>query len=304
VRALPICLLAACLALAEPILAQHTTPAAPISTPGKEDANRNPTLSFLAVDRDGYPVAHLQAAELSLRIDNEPRKILSLTPTNDGPRTIGIFFDVSGSSRFDNVIVKEVQGTAKFLQSIWHAGDIGFVVAFDDFPYALAKPTLDLQQIQAALQTVPSEVSHGGTALYDALCSIRIGAQTGDRETVFVVLSDFEDNSSHISKEKTIQTMQEENVRIVVLLRALGGHPRLETALRDKEKAKELAEKTGGDVFVMTNQIEQDAAFHRLAGELQGSYRLAYEPLLSGGKPRKLELITTRRDVDLLYAKN
>jgi VWFA-related protein len=304
VRARLICLLAACLALAEPNLVQQTTPAAPASTPGKEDANRNATLSFLAVDHDGHPVAHLQAAELSLRIDNEPGKILSLTPTNDGPRTIGIFFDVSGSRRFDEVIVKEVQATAKFLQSIWHAGDMGFVVVFDDSPYALAKPTLDLQQIQAALQTVPMEVSRGATALYDALCSIRFGPQTRDGERVFVVVSDFEDNSSHISKGKTIQTMQEEGVRIVVLLRALGGRPRPETALRDKASAKELAEKTGGDVFVVTNQMELDAAFHRLAGELQGSYRLTYEPLSSGGKPKKLELITTRRDADLFYTKN
>jgi hypothetical protein len=121
---------------------------------------------------------------------------------------------------------------------------------------------------------------------------------------VFVVVSDFEDNSSHISKGKTIQTMQEEGVRIVVLLRALGGRPRPETALRDKASAKELAEKTGGDVFVVTNQMELDAAFHRLAGELQGSYRLTYEPLSSGGKPKKLELITTRRDADLFYTKN
>jgi len=272
--------------------------------PAKQDADRNARLSFLAVDHEGNPAAHLQAAELSLQIDNEPRKILSLTPTNDGPRTIGLFFDKSGSSRYDEIIISEVQSTAKFLQSVWHGGDMGFVYVFDDSPYALANPTLDLQQIQAALKAVPQEISHGATAIDDALCSIRFNPETGDRERVYLVVSDFDDNYGHISRGKTIQILQEEGVRVVILLRALGGHPRGKTILRDEARAKELAEKTGGDVLAGTNQIELDAAFHRLAGELQGSYRVTYEPLSSGGKPKKIDLTTTRRDVDLLYPKN
>src|SRR5256885_1514912 len=59
----------------------------------------------------------------------------------------------------------------------------------------------------------------GSTALNDALCSIRFGPQSLDREKVFVVVSDFEDNSSRKSKEEMIQTMQTDAVRVFVLLR-------------------------------------------------------------------------------------
>jgi VWFA-related protein len=302
-RALLTCLLAACLALAETNFAQQTAPAASASTPGKGDASGKATLLFLAVDHDGHPVANLQAAELSLRIDDEPRKILSLTPTNDGPRTIGFFYDTSGSRRFDKIIAEEVQATAKFLNSNWRSGDRGFVVVFNDAPYALAGPTPDLQQIQAGLQAIPGEFARGGTALYDALSSIRFGPQTDDREKAFVVVSDFEDNLSHISKEKTIQAMQEEGVRIVVLLPVSDvRYPN--TALHGREMAMEVAERTGGDVFVVTTQKDLAAAFQRLGDELQGSYRLTYEPLPAVAKPTKLKLKTTRPNVHLLYAKN
>lgn len=286
---------------AETSAARQTTLAA---TPGNEEADRNSILRFLAVDHDGYPVMRLQIAELSLRVNREPRKIFTLIPTDDEPRMFGIFFDTSGSSRFDKVFGTEVQAAGEFLESIWHPDDSGFVVAFADSPYALAKPTIDLTQIQVALKSIPMEPSHGATALYDSLCSIRFGSQIREREKLFVVVSDFEDDASHVSLDKTIQTMQQEGVRIAVILRALGGDHRQDKAVRIKERAREVAEHTGGDVFVATNKVELDAAFHRLAGELRGAYRLTYEPLPSGPNPGKQELRTSRGGVELLYTKN
>jgi len=56
-------------------------------------------------------------------------------------------------------------------------------------------------------------------------------------------------------------------------------------------------------VFVVTSQMELDAAFQRLTGELHGVYRLLYEPLPLAGNAKKLELKTTRPDVDLFYPK-
>jgi VWFA-related protein len=303
-RALAACLLAAGLALAETNLAQRAAPASPASTSGNEAASGKATLLFLAVGHDGHPVTSLRAAELSLRIDDEPQKILSLAPANSEPRTIGIFFDTSGSRHSDKLIVNEAQATATFLQFIWHAGDDGFVVAFNRAPYALAEPTPDLQKIRSALQAVPSEIDSGGTALFDALCSVRFRPQTEDREKVFVMVSDFEDNESHISEEKTIRTMHDDGIRIFVLLRPLDANRHPETALHDKARAKEVAGQTGGDVFVVTNQTDLDAAFQRLGNELQGSYRLIYEPVPSAGTPKKQELKTTRPDLDLLYATN
>jgi len=315
VRALVICLLAACLAFGETNRAQQTAPAAQGATPGKENPAGGETLSFSAVDHDGGPVVGLQAEDLALQIDNAPRKIVSLLPTNAQPRIIGVFFDVSADRRGDRVVGEEAEATANFLNSVWHRGDGGFVVVFSDGPLTLAKPTTDLQPIQAALQKIPRWDVQGGTAVYDALCSIRFGPKVGGREKVFVVVTNFEDTSSHNSLEKMIQTMREEGVRVVVVLRPWepaedDQHPafglRQEKVMQHfaEHAAEKAAKETGGSVFVVTSQKELDAAFQRLAGELQGAYRLTYEPLPSTEKPKKLELTTTRRDVVLHYAKN
>jgi len=300
---LSIQLLAFCLALSQTSNAQEVPPTSGVSM-GKEQAGDAIELRFLAADSTGNPIADLRAEELALRVNNEPRKIVSLLPANDEPRTIGVFFDTSGSRRFDKVIIKEVQATAKFLGAIWHRGDGGFVVAFDDSPRTLAKPTTDLQHIQAALQTIPDEGARGGTALYDALCSIRFGPQAGGREKVFVIVSDFEDNSSRKSKEEMIRTLQKEGVRLFVLLRGFENDKRHDSFPHDQKLAKEVTEKTGGEVFVVTSQRELDAAFHRLIGELHGAYRLTYEPSMLGNTVQKQELQTNHRDANLLYAKN
>jgi VWFA-related protein len=255
------------------------------------------------VDQDGHPVKNLQTEELSLRVGNQPRQVLSLNATSEGSRTIGVFFDTSGSRHFDKLIAKEAQATSKFLDSIWNAYNDGFVVVFNDMAYTLAKPTLDLQQIQAALQAVPLEAPRGGTALYDALCSVRFGRPPGDIERVFLIVSDFDDNLSHISKEKTIRMMQEEGVRIVVLF-PVSDDVRYEiNPLQGRQTAMQVAELTGGDVFVVTKQENLATAFQRLEDELQGSYRLTYEPVPPMAKPIKQELKTTRPNVHLLYAK-
>jgi len=297
------CLLAAYLLVAGTGIAQQADQATQVSTPGSGETVGTPRLRFLAVGHNGNPIDGLRADEFSLRIDNEPRKIVSLAPVNDEPRTIGLFFDISGSRRFDKVLSKEVQATSKFLESVWRPADGGFVIAFNDRPYTLAKPTTNLREVEAALQTIPTESYRGSTALNDALCSIRFGPQSLDREKVFVVVSDFEDNSSRKSKEEMIRAMQADGVRIFVLLRPLESETHRETLPRDKKIGKEVAEKTGGDVFVVTSQMELDAAFQRLTSEVRGVYRLIYEPSPSTSNAKKLELKTTRPDVDLLYAK-
>ena len=121
---------------------------------------------------------------------------------------------------------------------------------------------------------------------------------------MFVIVSDFEDNSSRKSKEEMIQTLQKEGVRLFVLLRGFENDKRHDSFPHDQKLAKEVTEKTGGEVFVVTSQRELDAAFHRLIGELHGAYRLTYEPSMLGNTVQKQELQTNHRDANLLYAKN
>lgn len=272
----------------------------PTSTPTDQAAA---SLRFVAVDREGKPADSLAAEELSLWVGGEPRKILSVSRASNEPRTFGLFFDVSGSRRADALIPQELWATAKFLESVWHPGDGGFVVDFADEAFTITKPTTDVKQIVEGLKWVARDVGRGSTALYDALCSVRFGPEAANREKVFLVVSDFEDNSSRKSKEKMLEAMRKEGVKLFVLLRIPAKDGRAKYPEHDQKLATEATEKTGGEVFMVTSENDIEEAFRRLAGDVQGSYVLTYEMLAQDSKRKKVELQTSRGSVKLSYPK-
>ncbi|MGC1484461.1 MAG: VWA domain-containing protein, partial [Candidatus Acidiferrum sp.] len=285
--------LAVSAALQKSATAQAPAPAVAPSSSTAADTSTPTTLRFLAVDRGGNPVTDLQAQDLSVTVNGKPRKVVSLTSAVSAPVGIGLFFDISGSRREDQLISKEVQTTSKFLESIWHPDDVAFVIAFGEIPVTLANPTSDLQQIESALQKIPDATYRGSTAVYDALCSVHISPQQIARgENLFIVVSDFQDNSSHISADKMIQMLQGEKIRIFPLLRLEEDERRVNNTRHLGKIARKIAEKTGGDVLVVSSEKDLDNVLHRLHGELQGAYLLTYEPLPQEGKAEEQQIRT------------
>jgi VWFA-related protein len=282
-------------------------PPASTALPSSADAlSTRAVLRFLAINHNGDPATDLRAEDISLRLGNQPRKILSLSPTSEEPRTIGIFFDNSGSRRADALVPQEVQVISRFLESNWRPRDVAFVILFDDMPLTIARATSDLPSILAALQKIPSVRRVGSTALYDALCSVTItGPQTGRGEKLFIVVGDFEDNSSHRTEQKMLEVTREENIRIFPLLRLDEDSPRVQSARHAKQIAAQVAEKTGGDLLSAANARDLDNAFRRLASELQSSYRLTFEPVSAQeSRLQDLRIATSRPNIDLISAKN
>jgi hypothetical protein len=179
------------------------------------------------------------------------------------------------------------------------------VILFDDTPFTFAKTTSDLSAILAALQKVPYVRRVGSTALYDALCSVTIaGSQTGRGEKLYIVVGDFEDNSSHKSEQKMLDALRDEHIRIFPLLR-LDEDLRPRDARHATQIAKQVAERTGGDLLAVSKAADFDNAFRRLASELQASYRLTYAPSSTPeSKSNDLQLETSRRGIDLMFPKD
>lgn len=259
------------------------------------------SLRFVAVDSEGKPANSLAAEDLSLSVGGEPRKILSVSRATN-QRTFGLFFDASGSRRGDALLPWELWATARLLDSVWRPGDEGFVIDFNDEPFTVTKPTANLNQIVEGFQVVNREVNggRGATALYDALCSVRFGPEDVDREKVFLVVSDFEDNSSHKSMKEMLQAMRKEGVQIFVL-RILSKDRHTEYPERVRKSATEATEKTGGEAFIVANKDDIEEAFRRMAGAIQGSYVLTYELRARGSNGAKIELQTSRENVKLSY---
>jgi VWFA-related protein len=236
-------------------------------------------------------------------VNKEQRPILSVVSAGGEAKTIGIFFDVSGSRRRDPLVANELAATASFLKSVWHAHDVGFVITFSDRAYTEASATGDLSQVIAGLHKVPAHVGRGSTALFDALCSVQIvGAQTGRGEKLFLVVSDFGDNSSRRSSAAMIAIMRQEGVRIFSLFHPEPSDPTSQIR-RSRKTAEETAEKTGGDVFYVEKEKDLDEAFERLTKELQGVYVVSYEALPGGVAEKNVQIESAHPNIRLLYAR-
>ena len=262
-------------------------------------------LGLLAVDKDGLPISDLKSTELRVRINKEDRNILSLSAAPERPKTIGLFFDISGSRRNDKHIEQEIQAATSFLQSIWCEGDEGFVLAFGDKLYFVARPTHDLHQVLELLPRVADAVYYGSTALYDALCGVQFKKGEGvEREKLYVVLSDFEDNVSKHSKTDAIKCLTEEKVRLFSLLLGsnFGSYGTKITNKRAQEAAHEIAERSGGEVLAPVSDKDLVEGFGRIASDLRGAYRVEYESPVQATKQQKLHVETTRPHARLLYA--
>jgi VWFA-related protein len=277
---------------------------APPPQAATESVLQNGSVRLLAVSDQGAPVTDLKQEDLRVRVNKEERKIVSLSSTASAPKTIGLFFDISGSRRRDPLVPNELAATANFLKSVWHEHDAGFVISFSDQAWTEASPTSDLSLVMAGLHKIPAVMGRGSTGLRDALCSVQsVGLQSGRGERAFLVVSDFGDNSSRHTEEETIERMQSEGVRVFPLL--LQTDPEMPQEMRRSRKsAEKTAERTGGDVLVVEKEKDLSPAFVRLANELRGAYELTYELAPSTGKEKRVQIETTRKNVRLYFARD
>jgi VWFA-related protein len=269
------------------------------------DVSAPNSVRLLATDKDGLPIKDLRAEDLNLRANKQEHKILSLTPISDLPKAVGLILDASGSRRKDKLLSEETDFAADFLNSIWHPQDMGFVIEFADRAATVVKPTMDLGPIAAALKNFKMDAPHfrGSTALFDALCFTQFAERQHERgEKIFLVISDFEDNSSHDNSYITLKALREEGIRIFVLL--LRTDPDARNTHVSENTAKEFAQGTGGSIVVIKNLNDLAAAAEIFSRELAGAYRLTYEPILEESAQKSLQVVSLRANTKLLVSRD
>jgi len=282
------------------------TPVSTSPTPNSRSAGAK--LDFIAIDKDGRPVTDLKAEEVHLTLNKVEQKIESLTWTAGEPLTIGLFFDVSGSRRLDTHVAEETRLAGEFLRAIWHEGDSAFLVAFNEEPFVVKQPTQKLEEIDEGLEQIPGG-ARGATALYDALCLVKpekLSAVPGRK--VYVVFSDFEDNASRNKAERVLAVTRQAGISIFPFILGEGftSSPAKKPEKRARHLAQTFADETGGEVLVPESWKQLPAVFQRLAGELQSTYRLTYDPSSPAernGRAGRIHIETTREHVRMTYQK-
>jgi Ca-activated chloride channel family protein len=212
-------------------------------------------------DSHGHPVQGLRKQDFRLLEDGVERPLANFFVA-DGPISIGIILDISGSVR--NKVAEARQAVSEFLR-LSSPKDEFFLITFKDEPELVRPFTTDVKDIESDLQAVQPM---GWTALYDAMV---VGIQQMKRASwdrrVLLVLSDGADNNSRYTRAEVKNLIREADVRIFSV--SVQSHT---PALDD------LAAESGGRGYRVPKLEELPETIARLSAEAHAEYVLGYTP--------------------------
>lgn len=207
---------------------------------------------------------------------------------------------VDNSQTLPATVAKLKEAVLEFAYEIYD-GDQIFVIAYDEKPEIIQEWTDDAKNIERSLETFRK---NGNPYLFDAIdaavSEVLLPLMPGTRKTAIVMIGDGLDRGSKTSFDKTIATLQNENVTLYALQLPdrTGGAFR-----RDQPKANvvvsRLAEESGGLVFPF--EKAQEAA-KTICDELRKNrYLLSYNPTNTSSFESRRLFIDTQDGIKLRY---
>jgi len=168
--------------------------------------------------------------------------------------------------------------------------DQAFVIGFDVTP----EVTQDFTDNTEALAHGVHELRPGGgTALYDALyyaCRDKLmkAPKTTPVRRAIILLSDGEDNQSHVTREESIEMAQRAEAIVYTISTNVSG-----TKGAGDKVLERIADATGGRAFFPFQIRDVADAFAEIQDELRSQYALAYKPadLRADGHYRTIEIV-------------
>ncbi|MGH9547771.1 MAG: VWA domain-containing protein [Terriglobales bacterium] len=245
---------------------------------------------FTVTDRHGRYVRNLAKRDFSVLDDGKPaEQIRSFHNETDLPLQVGLLVDASNSIR--DRFKFEQESAIEFLnQTIRPRYDKAFVVGFDVTP----EVTQDFTDNTEALSRGVRELRPGGgTAMYDALyfaCRDKLlkEEQNGPVRRAIILLSDGDDNMSHVTREEAIEMAQRAEVIVYTISTNISRSSRGGDKVLDR-----IAEATGGRAFVPFQLNDVANAFLEIQDELRSQYALSYKPadLRMDGRFHTIEIL-------------
>jgi len=246
---------------------------------------------FFSASSHGHAVTDLQSEDVKILDANKPpAKVLQFVPQSKLPLRLGLLMDTSGSvqQRFSF----EQSAAQKFLKEMMNPSDLSFVVGFSNSTHLTQDFSGDLEQLSAGIHKLQPD---GGTALFDAVsygCWKLAAYPDHERvANVLVVLTDGEDNSSHISLKQALRDSETTGVTVYTISTAVHDGPKTDA---DKVLIK-LAETSGGEAL-FPDGLMLGHTFDKLHDIIRSRYMVAYRPadFLPDGSYRSIRVAAER----------
>jgi len=249
---------------------------------------------FTVTDKRGKRVTGLKREDFHIVDDSKPaEEIRSFHAETNLPLQVALLIDASNSVR--DRFKFEQESAIEFLnQTVRKGYDRALVVGFDATP----EVTQDFTDNTEALARGVRELRPGGgTALYDALyyaCRDKLLklAQAGPSRRAIILLSDGEDNLSHVTREEAIEMAQRADAIVYTISTNVSGSK----GAGDKVMER-IADATGGRAFFPFQIRDVANAFAEIQEELRSQYAISYKPanFKADGHFRTIEIVASDR---------
>ena len=249
---------------------------------------------FTVTDKHGRRITDLKQTDFQIRDDSKPpEEIRSFHAETKLPLQVGLLIDASNSVR--DRFKFEQESAVEFLnQTIRPRYDRAFVVGFDVTP----EVTQDFTDSSEALAHGIHDLRPGGgTALYDALyfaCRDKLMKAPKDTPVrrAIILLSDGEDNQSHVTREEAIEMAQRAETIVYAISTNVSG-----TKGAGDKVLERIADATGGRAFFPFQIRDVANDFTEIQEELRSQYAISYKPadLKHDGHYRTIEIVANDR---------
>lgn len=249
---------------------------------------------FTVTDKHGRYIKDLKKDDFKVIDDGRPaEEVRSFHRETDLPLQVGLLVDASNSIR--DRFKFEQQSAIEFLnQTIRTKYDKAFVVGFDVTPEVTQDFTDNTELLSRGVRMLRPG---GGTAMYDALfyaCRDKLGKQqqTGPVRRALILLSDGDDNQSHVTREEAIEMAQRAEVIIFTISTNVTG-----SAGRGDKVLQRIADATGGYAFFPFQITEVANAFSEIQEALRSQYALSYKPadFKADGRYHSIEILAMNK---------
>jgi len=249
---------------------------------------------FTVTDKHGKRVTDLKQGDFHFVDDNKPAtEIRSFHAETNLPLQVALLIDASNSVR--DRFKFEQESAIEFLnQTVRRGYDQAMVVGFDVTPEVAQDFTDDTEKLDRGVRSLRPG---GGTAMYDALyysCREKLmkEPQNGPTRRAIILLSDGEDNQSHVTREEAIEMAQRAEAIVYTISTNVSG------AKGAGDKVLErIADATGGRAFFPFQIRDVANAFAEIQDELRSQYDVSYKPadFKADGHFRTIEIVAVDR---------
>jgi VWFA-related protein len=249
---------------------------------------------FTVTDRKGRRITDLKQADFRVVDDNKPpQEIRSFHAETNLPLQVGLLIDASNSVR--DRFKFEQESAIEFLnQTVHPQKDQAFVIGFDVTPEVTQDFT---DNTEALAHGVRDLRPGGGTALYDALyyaCRDKLlkNAKGLTVRRAIILLSDGDDNQSHVTREEAIEMAQRAEAIVYTISTNVSG-----TKGSGDKVLERIADATGGHAFFPFQIRDVANAFAEIQDELRSQYAISYKPadFKADGHYRTIEIVANDR---------